>query len=332
MVKQNDSKGERGTDWEKSPWCDLNQVTKLVGFPCAVAEMPNTVIKSKCKFTGTYNGNMLIDMYAHWRGKGDMNYDIWPPFSKLLNTQIQCNFAHKRMPNQHAYGWSGAKVLFEATVGGVTWKVGHKLEKLGGNLFDFLSWCAWDGEKYVEATDIDCGAIWAWTLENWESVIEPAAKKAGVKFQPRLTIENLKASYCDGIHMGSEVLGECDGEVVWDNLEMFVGDVPERPAANDPVAKKPVKEDKEKPNKGAKKKSTAKVSDKAGQLVVTAGEEKRFVNSWGYDGHSDVKPMGIASVTGIWHKFVKITGAKPGDCVITFKKKGKEIKVPVKVI
>ena len=90
QIKADESKGERGTDWEKSPWCDLNQVTKLVDFPCAVAEMPETVILTKSRFEGTYNGNQLIDMYAHHRGKGDMNYDIWPPFSKLLNTQVQC--------------------------------------------------------------------------------------------------------------------------------------------------------------------------------------------------------------------------------------------------
>ena len=275
------------------------------------------------RFEGTYNGNQLIDMYAHHRGKGDMNYDIWPPFSKLLNTQVQCNFAHKRMPEAHAFGWSGATPLFEVEVGGVNWKVGHKLEKLGGNLFDFLSWCAWDGNTYIPATRIDCSAIWAWTLANWESVIVPAATKAGVQFQPRLTIENLRSSYCDGIHAGSEVLGECDGTVIWDEFDIQIGDAPakakpadmpshdstktEEPAAT--AAPQAGEKDSEKQSKVEARPNPCAACSGGNSVDVGIGKEEVVPGTEGYKGDFTFDDNGkVATVSNRWAKGV-------GDCL-----------------
>ena len=188
--------------------------------------MPETVVTTDARFKGVINGNLLIDTYAHFRGEGDVNFDIWPPYSKLLNLQFQCDFGRKRNPTAHAYGLSGAHVfLDERMPDGQRVRIGHKLETLGSNKFDFLSFCAWDGSKYVPMKRVEISKIWQWVLDNWNGLILPSATAEGIYFQPALTYENLIRSYCDGVHVGSEVLGECDGEIIWNDLHIEVSDV-----------------------------------------------------------------------------------------------------------
>jgi len=358
-VKADPSKGDRGTKWEKAPWCDLNVVTDLVGYPAPINALPETIVTTKNRFEGTWNGNVLIDLYANHRGKGDVNYDIWPPFSKLLNTQIQCNFARKRMPDAHAYGWSGGHVILEIEVAGVKWRVAHKLEKLAGNLFDFLSWCAWDGNQYVPVTEVNCSAIWNWTLENFESIIVPAALKQGIKFQPRLTMENLRASYCDGVHLGSELLGECDGKVIWEDFEIRVDK--ENVASRAPVkevskkvAKKPSPaptrpgkgsggQSKKKPQnapsgRGSDGGAEGSVKLKVGQSIPLPGTEVKQGSPGRVESLGDCgKTNSVCRHLGDWNHETKspavmLQGAKPGKTRIKYvNAKGESVEVWVEV-
>jgi len=188
----------RGDLGQKAPWTDLEIVRNLVDYPCMVADMPATTVRMRVQLPQSHYGNGLVDMYA----------------------------PHPDNPDGHARGWSGVRsILCDAVIDGQQWRVGWKHETLDGNCFPFLSFCGWDGSRYVTVNQVRTDLIWQWVLENWNSKIRPTIDAAGPDCQnafKRVTLEHLHHSACDGVHAGCEFLGPSTGEIVFDEMRIDV--------------------------------------------------------------------------------------------------------------
>ena len=236
LIDAEPGKGKRGDVWERAPWADLRKVQAHVGYPCLISEMPPTRVYCDVDMPDTHHGGTIIDSYAHHRdGKEGINGHIWAPYSKLLNIQFQLNWGarHPDNPNGHAWGWSGIKgELFRALIHGQRVSVGWKYETLDGNRFPFFSFCALDGghsgAEYVPwpiDSPVDVDLFWQWVIREWEFVsaqIRHGGKECREAFE-RVTLERLKQSACDGIHLVTEYLGPSTGEVRFNDARILVG-------------------------------------------------------------------------------------------------------------
>ena len=324
QLQAHDSK-KRGTDGQEAPWFDLNQVTKLVQYPVAIKDIPETVVYSKCSIPTDMRMNNLVDSYVHTRGKGDMNEDIWPPFSKHLNLQVQMDHGATFGEDRHAWGMSGGKIVGQETIEGQLYRYAHKQETLGNNNFPFISFCGWDGSKNVPVPEIPLSAMWAWLIENWGRVLTEA-KAAEVSFG-NVTQESLLSSYCDGIHVGNEILGGAVGTIKYDRLDIAVGsgsagiDAPakptnksshdstktEEPAAT--AAPQAGEKAREKQSKVEARSNPCAACSGGNSVDVGIGKEEVVPGTEGYKGDFTFDDNGkVATVSNRWAKGV-------GDCL-----------------
>ena len=217
--------GDRGTLWEQAPAADLLEVQELQGYPARIDSLPDTTVFVDAVLDATLQNNLLIDAYAHNNGVNTINGDIQPPFSKHLNVQIQLDRAQVRSTIEHAWGFSGAQVFGgNVTFGTQVFRYGFKLETLNGNNFPFISFCGWDGSNYVRVTEINITNVWNWVVANWDSRIKVEAQGAGITGYDGVTQASLLASSCDGIHIGSEVLGGGTGSITFNDLRVVINE------------------------------------------------------------------------------------------------------------
>ncbi len=222
--------GDRGTGGEQAPAVDLLEVQTLQGYPARIDSLPDTTVYVDASFTGTLQNNVLIDMYAHYRDgitNHSINNDIWPPLSKHLNVQMQLDRAVVRDQAAHAWGFSGAQVFGNpVTIDGQQWRYGFKQENLGNNNFPFISFCGWNGAEYVRVTQVVASNIWNWVVTNWDT-IKLEAQNAGITGYNSITSQTLQEASCDGVHVGSEVLGGGEGTITFNDLRIVIDSDPQ---------------------------------------------------------------------------------------------------------
>ena len=231
LIDQKASLGQRG--WQdsfvnqKAPAADLNDLVALTGFPVRMDGFPNVEIHIDANIDNHLYNNVLVDMYANrsdtlppdYNSDGDpLNDHIQPPYSKYLNLQVQMDHGIIKNANAHAWGFSGATVLGTVTIDGQLWRYGFKQETLNNNNFPFISFCGWNGSQNVVVKSFNARSLWNWVINNWSTILSQAAA-AGVSYG-NVTQANLRTAYCDGIHLGSEVLGPGTGRIVFNDLRV----------------------------------------------------------------------------------------------------------------
>ena len=340
-IKADPKLGTRGTIWEKAPAADLYEVQKLVQYPCSIVEMPETVVSVSADIPTHMNNNLIIDMYAHLQNgvtSDDMNDHIQPPFSKHLNCQLQLDHGAINIHGAHAWGWSGvgSNVLGEITIDGQRWRYGYKFETLNGNRFPFISFCGWNGSKYVPVKEVKTDSIWKWIVENWD-VIAFQAKTIGLSYG-NVTQESLERSFCDGVHVGSEILGASQGSIRFSKMNIEVGEL------SSPMSALKVSEVCEvceacgqKTLAVNKKEAKTKVDTpsqdgtKENPFVLPVDKEKKFLKEEVVDRVRAYKHGDIVSNLGVW-KGIKLRGLKVGLEKVTYTSNGSDKDFWVRVI
>ena len=229
LVDADPALGDRGYVWETAPAANMNAVRTLTGYPAPISDLPNTEVRIDAVIDTSLFNNCLIDSYANYDPDppdgyiptDPLNDNLQPPYSKHLNLQVQMDRGRVRPnDNAHAWGYSGATVLGTAVIDGQLWRYGHKQETLNNNNFPFISFCGWDGTNNVVTKVVNITNMWAWVIDNWATILTQA-DAAGVSYAG-VTVATLNASYCDGIHAGSEVLGPGTGSITFNELEIEI--------------------------------------------------------------------------------------------------------------
>lgn len=346
----------RGQGHQECPMYDLEQARKLSGYPCAIADMPHTVVVADADIPQGNCVNILDDFYLHWMPNGKcINTHIQPNDSKLLNVQAQMRWGDVNQPDAHSLGWSGGKRLFYATIAGQKFDVAYKLETHGrDNRFPFLSFAAVDDSgKSIPMKSFPQSEAVLWLIENWDSFVVPTAERHGCDLC-NCTAERLKAAYTCGPHVLNEVLGYADCQVRYNELDIKmsgkVHDMPmhdssdgedDKPKETNKAVQLPDEAKKTKPKKEREKKSKAKTDNNSGGGSCNGGDETVFVRvnksakvkqfkHGAFD--TDIRPQpALIRVLGTW-PCLEIQGIKPGDCIMPVKDMdGKVHQVKVKV-
>ncbi len=222
----------------QTPIFDLKPAQRTTGFPCKLADLPQTNLSVVTSYSGNPTVNTFLDMYLHDIDNpqtashasllGDLNA-INSNRTKAYNINVWF-----RMPDQNNGNtdrpdgaWAGGKVIGVTDIAGQSFHVILKIETGGGNYFRYIALIPVNGP----ITSLSINNVMDWAQNGMRPLLESSSEAQQMMSKadprgypaPRWPDKNMVLS---GLHIGNEIWwsdpnGQ-EGIVKWPTLKVNV--------------------------------------------------------------------------------------------------------------
>lgn len=225
-------------DGMQTPIFDMKPAQRKTGFPCKLADLPQTSLNVATNVSGNPTVNTFLDMYlhdidnpqtaSHTSLTGDINA-INSNRTKAYNINVWFRMPDQSNGNSNRPdgAWAGGKVIGKTDIAGQTFHVILKIETGGGNYFRYIALIPADGP----ITSLSINHVMDWTLNGLRPLLENSAQAQQLMAKPdprgypapRWPDKQMVLS---GLHIGNEIWwsdpnGQ-EGIVNWPTLKIDV--------------------------------------------------------------------------------------------------------------
>jgi len=222
----------------QSPIFDMNPTRNLCGFPCFLADLPQTNVSAVTSYEGNPTVNTFLDMYLH-----DVDTPKTVSHPSLLGAINGINSNRTKAYNINVWfkkpinanggstrpdrGWAGGKVIGTANVAGHDFHVILKIETGGGNYFRYIALVPFADEIH----SLNVNQVMAWAQSDLRGILTANAEAGQMMAKPdprgfkapRWPDERMVLS---GLHLGNEIwwsdpAGQ-EGVVNWETMRVSV--------------------------------------------------------------------------------------------------------------
>lgn len=222
----------------QTPIFDMKPAQQQTGFPCKLADLPQTKLSVVTSYSGNPTVNTFLDMYlhdidnpqtaSHASLTGDINA-INSNRTKAYNINVWFQMPDQRNGNTDRPdgAWAGGKVIGRTNIAGQDFHVILKIETGGGNYFRYIALIPVNGP----ITSLSVNSVMDWAQSDLRSLLENNGEAGKMMAKadprgysaPRWPDKNMVLS---GLHIGNEIWwsdpnGQ-EGIVNWPTLRVDV--------------------------------------------------------------------------------------------------------------
>lgn len=201
----------------QTPIFDMKPAQKTTGYPCKLADLPQTYLSVDTSYSGNPTVNTFLDMYLHdidnpkTASHASLNGDINAINSnrtKAYNINVWFRMPdHKNGNTDRPDGaWAGGKVIGITDIAGQQFHMILKIETGGGNYFRYIGLIPVNGP----ITGLSINHVMDWAQTGMRPLLESSAEAREMMSKPdprgypapRWPDKNMVLS---GLHIGNEI-------------------------------------------------------------------------------------------------------------------------------